>query len=65
VWTPGFDTVGPGIGSSISAGAAHGDPWTATHGGTGLEYQSVIGRLAVFTWCVAVAATDRASMTAG
>jgi hypothetical protein len=45
------------------------DPWSATHGGTGLEYVTHIGfdpNGGMFeTGCVAVAATDRASIPQG
>lgn len=41
------------------------DPWTATHGGAGLEYATVFGGRTGEARCVMVAATDAASLRAG
>lgn len=62
-WTPSLHTVGPGPGAEFDL--LQGDPWSATHGGTGLEYLSFIGRISGTEWCVAVAAGDRTALTNG
>jgi hypothetical protein len=66
-WTSEFNELPPGVPPEVSVlEVVGGDPWSATHGGTGLEYIGYIGQYdGGFTWCAAVAATDRASMVAG
>lgn len=41
------------------------DPWSATHGGTGLEYVALFGKRSMEEQCVMVAATDAGSMASG
>jgi hypothetical protein len=62
-WSDGVHTLPPGQGSELND--ASNDPWSATHGGTGLEYISYIGGIDLMSSCTAVAATDRASMPGG
>ena len=55
VWSPDLRLVPVDAGAPFSD--LGGDPWTTTHGGTGLEYASFIGVIDGVTWCPAVAAT--------
>ncbi len=50
---------------ALKLAAVSADPWTTTHGGSGLEYASFIGSTGPNLSCVAVGATDPAGLTSG